>query len=269
MNKITNPKIVVQPTINEKSYHEIKTLEQICQEHDKMKFKLELDFKLRQVQKNNQSLTNPQHFNEFLYYNQDQLIGYIGICDFGGDELEVTGMVHPTFRNHGVFTKLYQLVVTEFQQRQQAIMLLLCHQHSAAGLRYIAKLNPVLHHAEYDMYLNPADFLNNQLLQVAMERSPEAVENLYIGKVGEQVVGQVRIEMRPKTGDIYGLEVVPELRGQGYGRALLNWAIATLIDLGAPQVYLQVDTINANALHLYQSTGFVTADVMEYHAIHK
>ena len=269
MRKITNARLVLRPEMDENIYKEIKALAEICQEYDEIKFKLELDFKLRRSQESDKQLINSQHFNELLYYNEEQLIGYIGICDFGAAELEVTGMVHPAFRNQGVFTKLYQLVRAEFMQRAQATILLLCHQNASTGLKYIAKLNATLDHAEYDMYLNPAEFSGSESVRLTMEKSPLGAENLYVGKIGEQEIGQVRIEVQAESGDIYGLEVIPEFRGQGYGRELLNWAIKTLINLGVPQVYLQVDTVNANALHLYESTGFVAADVMAYYAIHK
>src|SRR6185312_7526451 len=41
--------------------------------------------------------------NDFLYYEDGVLAGYLNIDSYGVLEKEVTGMVHPDFRRRGIF----------------------------------------------------------------------------------------------------------------------------------------------------------------------
>ena len=52
--------------------------------------------------------------------------------------------------------------------------------------------------------------------------------------------------------------VVPERRGQGIGRRLLTSAAETAYDRGARVMFLEVRANNEQALHLYETAGFIT-----------
>jgi ribosomal protein S18 acetylase RimI-like enzyme len=94
-------------------------------------------------------------------------------------------------------------------------------------------------------------------------------KHLFNGRIGDTVVGQVRIEVVGELGGIYCLEIYPSFRRQGYGRELLMQTIEKLLTLGIKNIFLQVDTINENALSLYQSCGFIEKNVMKYYSISK
>jgi ribosomal protein S18 acetylase RimI-like enzyme len=87
---------------------------------------------------------------------------------------------------------------------------------------------------------------------------------IYFALHGEQVVGKVHLQLIAGVGGIYGLGVLPEFRGKGFGRAILLGAVKQLKKSGAREVMLQVVTGNANALHLYESCGFETTSTMDY-----
>lgn len=88
---------------------------------------------------------------------------------------------------------------------------------------------------------------------------------IYFALRGEQVIGKVHLQLIAGVGGIYGLGVLPEFRGIGYGRAVLLGAVDQLKKAGAKEIMLQVATGNANALHLYESCGFVTTSTMDYY----
>jgi diamine N-acetyltransferase len=54
--------------------------------------------------------------------------------------------------------------------------------------------------------------------------------------------------------------VLPEQRGRGYGRALMEFAGAAACDLGVTAVHLEVDRGNESARHLYSSLGYREPD---------
>lgn len=87
---------------------------------------------------------------------------------------------------------------------------------------------------------------------------------IYFIEFNGQVVGKVHLQLIAGVGGIYGLGVLPEFRGKGFGRAVLQNAVERLKEAGAQDIMLQVATENANALHLYESCGFVTTSTMDY-----
>ena len=73
--------------------------------------------------------------------------------------------------------------------------------------------------------------------------------------------------MSSDVGGIYGLGVLPEHRGKGFGRAILMMAVEKLKEANAREIKLQVVTENSNALNLYKSCGFVETSIMDYYEI--
>lgn len=135
--------------LDEEDYKNIHQLQERCIQHDKTALKLELDYKLGVSQGNHSGVKG---INEFMYYDGDQLIGYIGICNFGGP-WEVNGMVDPDYRRQGVFTKLYELVLDEWNRKKSGSMLLLSDRNSESGQAFIAGTGAQYKHTEYEMFL--------------------------------------------------------------------------------------------------------------------
>ena len=72
------------------------------------------------------------------------------------------------------------------------------------------------------------------------------------------------LERRPGTGGgawIYDIEIVPERRGQGFGRALLAAAEREAASHGAASIGLNVFGTNAVARSLYESAGYRVATI--------
>jgi ribosomal protein S18 acetylase RimI-like enzyme len=91
---------------------------------------------------------------------------------------------------------------------------------------------------------------------------------IYIAKKEDSVIGKVNLQMSEGgTGGIYGLGVLPEHRGKGYGRAVLVQAVEKLKEAKAIEIMLQVAAQNATALNLYKSCGFQETSVMDYYKL--
>ncbi len=79
-------------------------------------------------------------------------------------------------------------------------------------------------------------------------------ENTLIGMVG--FYREIHLKMRHK-GNIWGMYVAPEGRGQGIGRRLMEAALERVENVeGLEQVNLTVVSTNAAARQLYLSLGF-------------
>ncbi len=87
---------------------------------------------------------------------------------------------------------------------------------------------------------------------------------IYLAESEEEIIGKVHLQVSSGIGGIYGLGVLPEYRGKGYGRAILLKAVEKLKAVKAEQIMLQVAAENENALSLYKSCGFEEMSVMDY-----
>lgn len=296
MDGIKAPSIILKEKIDAKDYDTIKSLEKICVKKDDISFKFELEYKLNNSEASGKGVA----VNEFMFYDESDLKGYIGICDFGGDALELNGMVHPDYRNRGIFSKLFSLAKDEWEKRKQLKMLLLSDHSSVSGIEFIKKLCGKYDHSEYDMILNmdakqEARPRNIKLRRAAKDDYEEIarqdsiyfgieqddIQNIeqkyydnngsltYMAEAGNQVIGKVRIELIDGVGGIYGLGVLPKHRGKGFGREILTSAIEKLKENRAHKIMLQVEVNNKNALNLYKSCGFEENYVMDYYRIDK
>jgi ribosomal protein S18 acetylase RimI-like enzyme len=149
MKTIQNPWIKLKENIVAEDYDLINRLQERCIEVDGTALKLELDYKIGVRPEKNAGV---QNINEFMYFDGEQLIGYVGICSFGGP-WEVNGIVDPDYRRQGVFTKLFEQVLAEWKRRDSGSMLLLSDRKSESGQKFIAGTGAQYKHSEYEMYL--------------------------------------------------------------------------------------------------------------------
>ncbi len=295
MKEIKCTHIKLKEYFDHDDYVELSKLQQLCLDTDKTTLKLELDYKLSRAERGTAEINN---VNEFMYYKDNQLIGYIGIDHFGGDTLEVNGMVHPGFRRKGVFKKLFHLVKDEWVKRNVQTMLLLSDNKSISGQEFIRSTGARHEHSEFEMFLRNTPkqnvVLNNVVLRKANNMDareityqnsiysdipfkeediimPEDEEKCgmiyYLAEVGTKIIGKVHLEVSTDVGGIYGLGVTPDYRGKGYGREILIRAIEKLKERNKKEIMLQVAAKNNTALNLYKSCGFEETSIMDYYQI--
>jgi ribosomal protein S18 acetylase RimI-like enzyme len=286
--KMKNNSIKLKEILDINDFTDINNLKNICTDYDKTHLKIEIDYKLSKGNKNSK---NMNFINEFMFYDDNKLVGYAGICDFGGDEIEINGMVHPDYRRRGIFTRLFSLAKDEFYKRDNKVMLLLSDNNSIAGINFIKNITDDYDHSEYDMYLDMNVLHNlrfdNLIFRKAVYEDVNKIvkENFeffhkndieeissgatYIIETGNEKIGKARLEITDDIGGIYGLEILPDYRGKGYGRELLILAINKLKEFKVKAINLQVETENKNALNLYKSCGFKENYIMDYYRLIK
>ena len=300
--KLQNPWFKLKGMLNAEDAKAVAGLEAVCTEFDGTAFKLELDYKLGAAAQG-----RPEdvalHIDEFMAYEGDRLVGYLGVNCFGGPGTppEAMGMVHPDYRKQGIFRALHSLAVSEWRRRGVKTALLLSDGRSSSGKEFVKTTGAIYHHAEYEMYLRDeaafagwpeggvvfrkatnldagevarqnAIYFGEELGSGEGEESemllPEVEEQrgmtVYLAESDGVVVGKVHLQLIGGLGGIFGLGVLPEHRGKGLGRAILLEGVRRLRAAGAKEVMLQVATENKNALHLYESCGFKTTSTMEY-----
>ncbi|MDP4550082.1 GNAT family N-acetyltransferase [Alkalihalobacillus macyae] len=297
MKTLINPSTKLKSSLDREDYEEILTLKGCCVEIEDVTLKLELDYKL------NKALIesiDQDKINEFLYYEDEKLIGYMGICQFGSDTVEINGMVHPDFRRLGVFKRLFSLVRDEWSKRESPKMLLLCDCNSTPGINFIKSTGAHYENSEYEMFLvgearegvtiislKLRKALNEDAKEIARQNAiyfqvssldgnstlPEEESkhgmDTFLAELNESVIGKVHIEVQNGVGGIYGLGVLPDYRGKGFGRDILMKAVEKLREQQVQQIMLQVAVKNKKALNLYQSCGFQETSTMDYFELSK
>lgn len=98
---------------------------------------------------------------------------------------------------------------------------------------------------DYKPYLTDGPYLKNVFLLAGMPKSPD---------LAGSCLGV--IDTLWHVGFIYDLAVDGAYRGQGLGRELLDRVCASLRELGAEVIKLEVETTNTSAIHLYETSGF-------------
>lgn len=282
--------------LNVEDYKAIKSLEAICYERQKTNLKLELDFKMHLKNK---------IISEFLYYDNEILVGYLGLCNFHGTSVEVSGMVHPEFRRKGIFKRLYLLAEEEWQKICPSEVLLLCDHTSLSGLAFINNIGAEYGSSEYKMCLKEKALMesttNKIVLRMAKKEDANELyrqDSIYFGLLEKEVdekklqkdideislqiddsainylaelsgkiIGKIRISITDNEGFIYGFGVLPEYRGKGYGREILSSSLDILKKRQVDNVFLEVATENKKALGLYESCGFEEISVMDYYVV--
>ena len=290
--------IAMKLELNEEDYKAIKSLEAVCYDKQKTNLKLELDLKMRQRK-------NPiknKNMEEFLYYENEILVGYLGLCNFGGNAVEISGMVHPGFRRKGIFKKLYLIAKEEWQRICPSEVLALCDHSSTSGSVFINDLGAEYASSEYKMCLNKKTLedtiVHINVIKLRLATSEDAAEidrqsSIYFGAALKEdegdkeipsiqvddnfisymaefkgeIIGKIHISITDNDGFIYGFGVLPDLRGKGYGREILSSALDILKKKGVDDIFLEVARSNKNALELYESCGFEEVSVMDYYVV--
>lgn len=153
-----------QKYVDEALMSDIKALETVCYEHEEIALKLEVEYKhavyIDQKERDEQPSTFES--NEFMCYDGHALVGYIGICGFGGYALELNGMVHPNYRHQGIFSALHERVLTDLNKRHPSEVLLLCDANSHWGQYFIEQCGGKYQKSEFEMVADLSSYRLNE-----------------------------------------------------------------------------------------------------------
>jgi ribosomal protein S18 acetylase RimI-like enzyme len=266
---------------------EIKCLAELCNQHEG------LDLKLNWNILRNRPV---DQLNDFLYYVDGQLVGFLALFVFNSQEGEVSGMVHPDYRQRGIFKTLFEAACQECRNRDVPTLLLIVEQATSAGQAFARHLLTTYDHSEYKMVLEEPRLLNTfrNLLQFRPARAEDVLmlsritaqafnmpeddvdwyteetisqpnRRYYVGEVSGAIIGKIDVSLSDEAALILGFAVLSEYQGQGYGRQILARTVQEIIDSGQQNIWLEVSTENKHALSLYQSCGFKETGGYDYY----
>lgn len=274
-------------TLTEDEMREIAELQILCNQHDTIHLVIPPD-ELRN--------RSGREIDDFLYYEQGQLAGYLYVDSWGKKEREITGMVRPELRRQGIFRQLFTAALAEYTAQGAEALLLICEPHSHSGHAFARAVKARHDFSEHAMVLGtfterqqsdpqflvrPAILSDKQAVisllaadigeaddadarQLVEEVYNSSEQKLFIATLAGLPIGTLRLTYQSDAVGIYGFVIQPEYRGKGYGRKCLEQIIHHIKEETSRSIKLEVDTENKVAFGLYKSCGFEVLTTYDY-----
>src|SRR5947209_2531593 len=141
--------LIKRKILTEAEVGEIEQLADICNSYENLRMRIGW-IRLRPQQREE---TSDAHFNDFLFYENGILAGYLVMDDYGTTAREMTGMVHPDYRRRGIFTALLTAAKEECRGRGIRELILVCEESSRSGRALVAAAGAHRDSLEYRMVL--------------------------------------------------------------------------------------------------------------------
>ncbi|HDR7611725.1 TPA: GNAT family N-acetyltransferase [Bacillus mycoides] len=270
----------------------MKDLTHICGQHDQIDYSSDLHV-------NFLTARNKEVVNDFLFYDDTQLIGALSMYDFERPtKLELIGFVHPNYRKQHIGTTLLQTAIKEIQKREADEALLIINGDSISGKSFAKQMNLPYLYSEYGMEFETNEvqktMKNNinltvassellpDLIEIASEAFGDSAANtstwlqkmmtspshqVYIALINEKAIGTITVTEQEQSTTLSGFAVHPSYQGKGYGKDILSYMVHTLITEGVSTIELDVETKNNNALKLYTQCGFEIMTKYDYYGL--
>ncbi|MDA1638276.1 GNAT family N-acetyltransferase [Bacillus cereus group sp. TH177-1LC] len=279
-------------SLTECEIQQMKDLAHICGQHDQIDYSSDLHV-------NFLTARNKEEINDFLLYDDTQLVGALSMYDFERPtKLELLGFVHPNYRKQHIGTTLLQTAMKEIRLREADEALLIMNGESASGKAFAIHMKLPYLYSEYSMEFKANEAQKRaksaiqltlassksllDLIEISSKAFGDSVENtatwlqkmmdssshqVYSALIDEKVIGTITVSKQEQSTTLSGFAVHPSYQGKGYGKDILMSMVHTLITKGASTIELDVETKNNHALKLYTQCGFEMKTKYDYYNV--
>lgn len=279
-------------SLTECEIQQMKDLAHICGQHDQIDYSSDLHV-------NFLTARNKEEINDFLLYDDTQLVGALSMYDFERPtKLELLGFVHPNYRKQYIGTTLLQTAMKEIRLRETDEALLIMNGESASGKAFAIHMKLPYLYSEYSMEFKANEAQKRaknaiqltlassksllDLIEISSKAFGDSVENtatwlqkmmdssshqVYSALIDEKVIGTITVSKQEQSTTLSGFAVHPSYQGKGYGKDILMSMVHTLITKGASTIELDVETKNNHALKLYTQCGFEMKTKYDYYNV--
>lgn len=273
--------------LSEDTLQEVLDLEEVCIDYDNLRGGIFLD----------SSLNFHQEINSFfLLYHKQTLISVLTMFLPAKYEAEIAAYTLPKFRKRGYFKLLLAKALEELKRFAVSDILFVCESSSIPGKAVMNALQAGYEHTEYFMRFRKGKFSPLNAYRIILRKArPEDLEEVitvhrqvfndnyaetkgliqsrllsdtreqYLAVLQGKTIGMLATNSADEDVSIFGLGIIPEYRGRGYGRELLGSVVESLLLAGRSRITIEVDSDNTNALMLYKKMGFYIEVAYEYY----
>lgn len=272
------------PGLSKTQLVQISQLEAICNQFEGLAMKM--NWSRLQNRSSNE-------INDFLYYDDDKLVGYLALYIFNSREAETMAVTHPEYRRRGIFKQLLAEARGELIKRNVPSLLFINEQASSSGAECMKAIGANYEFSEYKMILRQALKVNQRPeLQLRLARPDDLADlarmeeicfdlpledtrqhlekdmadrrrRILVAMLGTEKIGKIHMLIGEETY-ISAFCVLPQYRGQGYGKTILSQAVEQLAAEDHHNISLEVESKNRNALSLYERCGFQIVTAYDY-----
>ncbi|CDZ76283.1 ribosomal-protein-alanine N-acetyltransferase [Legionella massiliensis] len=234
--------------------------------------------------------------NNFLYFHEDNLIGFLSIYFFYTNACEVSVMISPAHRRRGFAKQLIKAALPVLLAKQ--VDTLLFSTPAVVNEGWLTRLGLHYQNSEYHMERNSyepiliskhaltirkateADIpalcaIDEQCFPVDPEDMPmrfinlmnDSIYSVMIALKGSKAVGKAHIRWQSEEAVLSDIAVMPEYQSRGFGSELLAYCINHALMLGKTKLALDVETSNHSALNLYTRHDFKSVNAIDFWAI--
>ncbi|MGC1183025.1 GNAT family N-acetyltransferase [Legionella sp.] len=239
-------------------------------------------------------LIQPRHLSTiFLYYEKEQLIGFLSIYFFYDDAVEVSLLIHPQWRHRGIAKQLLQNIIPLVLEKNY--FKLIFSSPSSLNDHWLPGFGFSYQHSEYSMerhILNPLLDYKKQLTfrratiedipqlcmldKACFNKSPDELEQRFQHILNERdyqielafeknyLIGKAHLRWQKHGATLSDIAVFPDKQGQGLGTALITHCVNYALSEGKSDLNLDVETHNQKALDLYTRLGFLMQNACDY-----
>lgn len=231
-----------------------------------------------------------------LYYENNQLQGFISAFFFYDRAVEISLLVHPTARRRGIATALLNEILPLLKSLQ--IHNLIFSNPEKLNNHWLPQHGFSFTHSEYYMcreILSPLLGHNNTLVfQPATEneipllysldeacfankinqdnyRFHNLIDNreysVIIAFLGNKPIGKAHIRWGSEGATLSDIAIEPAHQGKGLGTSLIAHCVNFALSEGKSTISLDVETHNKKALDLYTRLGFIIQNACDYWSI--
>lgn len=233
--------------------------------------------------------------NIIIYYQREQIVGFLGIYFFYKNACEISLLVAPNQRRQGLAKCMLRAILPLLGQKQ--ICKLFFSTAKNANQIWLKKLGFLYDHSEYTMSrisnlpserrkasariyaanredipilcnLDEACFSGSRVEAARFETLlQDSHYRLFLAAQDTTVIGKVHFRWQNEESFLSDLAVFPAYQGRGWGQELLSYCVNYSLSLGKSKLTLDVETSNTKALNLYLREGFSIAKATDFWSI--
>jgi ribosomal protein S18 acetylase RimI-like enzyme len=234
--------------------------------------------------------------NNFFYYKDKELIGFLSVFFFYADACEISLMIAPKFRRQGKARRMLKAALPLIQTK--GIGTLLFSNPAATNDAWLTPLGFSYKNSEYHMERHSVQpiLITKQALAVRQATEadipilcaidelcfPVEPDNMYLRLMNllsdksytirlafydSKPVGKAHVRWQGQEAIFSDIAITPQYQRKGLGSELLAHCINHALAQGKNKLALDVETSNQGALNLYKRYDFNTVNAIDFWAI--